>query len=178
MNRFSFSSLITLLLIIALGSFVAYPQHAMAEALPPNGEGATVAKSSAESWKKVRYENWTINVPTNKVKRCADKEKMLKQHDLPVTIFSYLMWRESRCNSKSINAIWKNGKIVWTLNSDGSYDSGLMQINSSWKTVTSQVCRTKYGDMKVLFNPDCNLQVAKFLLDNGGLSHWGGKKSY
>jgi hypothetical protein len=38
--------------------------------------------------------------------------------------------------------------------------------------VTSQICKAPYGDMTVLFNVDCNLKVAKYLYDNGGLGHW------
>jgi hypothetical protein len=45
-------------------------------------------------------------------------------------------------------------------------------VNSSWKTVTSNVCKSPYGDLTVLFNVDCNLKVAKYLYDNGGLGHW------
>jgi hypothetical protein len=126
------------------------------------------------------------NVPSNKPvprynisydseKRCPQYEASFAEHGLePVEVFSYIAWRESRCNPNSVNAIWENGKIVWTLNKDGSYDSGLLQINSSWKTVTSQTCASEFGDLKVLRNLDCNLRVAKFLLisSKNGLKHW------
>lgn len=116
------------------------------------------------------------NISYDKEKRCPQYEQAFEDHGLvPVEVFSYVAWRESRCNPESVNAIWKNGKIVWTLNSDGSYDSGLLQINSSWKTATSEVCGSQYGDLKVLRNLDCNLKVAKFILDNSsnGLANWG-----
>jgi hypothetical protein len=54
-----------------------------------------------------------------------------------------------------------------------SYDSGLLQINSSWVTVTSQVCGTKWGDLRPLRTSSCNLKVAKYLFENGGLGNWG-----
>lgn len=131
------------------------------------------------------------NVPSNKPvprynisydskKRCPQYEASFAEHGLvPVEVFSYIAWRESRCNPKSVNAIWENGKIVWTLNRDGSYDSGLLQINSSWKTVTSQVCESEFGDLKVLRTLDCNLKVAKFLFisSKNGLGHWSVRRT-
>ena len=149
-------------------------------------------KTRARHIKKLRASGLsTANVPSTKPvpkynssynpeRRCPAFEHSLEQHGLhPVDVFSYIAWRESRCNPKAVNAIWKNGKIVWTLNKDGSYDSGLLQINSSWKTVTSQVCGSEFGDLKVLRNLDCNLKVAKFLLDNSknGLKHWSVRRT-
>jgi hypothetical protein len=55
------------------------------------------------------------------------------------------------------------------LNKDGSRDLGLLQINSSWRTVTKNICGT---DINGLFDIDCNLSVAKYLYDNGGAGHW------
>jgi hypothetical protein len=105
------------------------------------------------------------------VKRCPHFEQMFKAYGLePVAVFSKIAYRESRCNPSAVNAKWDaNGNIVWTLNKNGSYDSGLLQINSSWKTVTRKICG---GDIKLLMQVDCNLRVAKYLLDNGGLNHW------
>lgn len=114
-------------------------------------------------------------VVNDEEKSCPEWEPMFKQYGLvPVKTFSYIAWRESRCRPKAVNAKWDSkGNVVWTLNKDGSIDRGMFQVNSSWKTVTSQVCRSEYGDMEVLFNVDCNFKVAKYLLDNGGLGHWG-----
>jgi peptidoglycan hydrolase-like protein with peptidoglycan-binding domain len=120
------------------------------------------------------------NISYDKTRRCPDFEAYFRDHGLvPVDVFSYIAWRESRCNPKSINAIWKNGKIVWTLNKDGSYDSGLLQINSSWKTVTSQVCGVEFGNLKELLKLDCNLRVAKFLLKttSDGLGNWNVRRT-
>lgn len=115
------------------------------------------------------------NISYDAKKRCPEFEPALAQNGLyPVEVFSYLAWRESRCNPAAVNAKWKNGKIVWTLNRDGSYDSGLLQINSTWTTVTSQICGSPWGDMNVLLDANCNMKVAKYLLDNStdGLGNW------
>ena len=91
----------------------------------------------------------------------------------PVEVFSYIAWRESGCRIKAINAKFDSqGNVTWTLNKDGSIDRGLLQINSTWKSVTAKVCGTKKGDLDVLLTLDCNLKVAKYLLENGGLGHW------
>lgn len=103
-------------------------------------------------------------IPSSDEKRCPMYEPLFRTHGLePVETFSYIAWRESRCDPSAHNK---------TRNSNGSQDYGLLQINSTWKTVTSNVCRSTYGDMTVLFSIDCNLQVARYLLDNGGLGHW------
>lgn len=106
-------------------------------------------------------------------KRCKQWEPLFKEFDLPVDFFSYFAWRESKCARQSVNARWRNGKIVWTLNKDGTFDSGILQVNSTWQTVTSQVCKSKLGDLSVLLQPRCNVAVARYLYDNGGLRHWG-----
>lgn len=108
------------------------------------------------------------------VKRCPQFEHLFRKHKMPVRVFSYISWRESRCRPSAVNARWRDGKIIWTLNKNGTYDSGLLQINSGWKTVTAQVCRSKWGDLTVLFDPKCNVAVAAYLFhDGGGLGHWG-----
>jgi len=111
----------------------------------------------------------------NEENSCPQFEELFKEYGLtPVKTFSYIAWRESRCRPKAVNATWdKNGNVTWTLNKNGSIDRGLLQINSSWKTVTSKVCKSDFNDMDVLFTLDCNLRVAKYLLDDGGLGHWG-----
>lgn len=116
-------------------------------------------------------------------KRCPQWEKLLKQYKLPVKDFSYIMWRESRCTAKAIGWNYKSGMGHWNCKLEPaikykkckavkSYDSGLLQINSSWVTVTAQVCKSKRGDMTVLLNPKCNIAVARYLYDNGGMHHW------
>ena len=99
-------------------------------------------------------------VPKDPTKRCPQWESKFREYKLPVVAFSYISWRESRCNVLAHNT---------TLNRDKSQDLGLVQVNSSWRTVTRNICGT---DIKGLFNVDCNLSVAKYLYDNGGLRHW------
>lgn len=99
-------------------------------------------------------------IPNDLTKRCPQWEDELKNRGFPVKLFSYIMWRESRCNPKAHNK---------TLNKDGSQDLGLLQVNSTWKTVTKNICGTSIDG---LFSPDCNLKVSKYLYDNGGAGHW------
>ena len=107
-------------------------------------------------------------------RRCPEFEALFEQHGLvPVDTFSFIAWRETRCDPSKVNAEFgPDGKPTKTLNRDGSYDVGLLQINSTWKTVTHEVCGTPWGKMFVLRDLDCNLRVARYLLDNGGLGHW------
>lgn len=99
-------------------------------------------------------------IPSDLTKRCPEWEDELRQRGFPVELFSYIMWRESRCMPDAHNT---------TLNRDKSQDLGLLQINSTWKTVTKNICGT---GIRGLFNPDCNLRVAKYLYENGGAGHW------
>lgn len=121
-------------------------------------------------------ETATTTIPDDKYvgnesdRRCPRWEPYFKQYGLPPKKFSYIAWRESRCRIKAVNAKWDDqGNITWTLNKNGSYDSGLLQINSSWRTVTKNICG---GGLELLLTLDCNLRVAKYLYDNGGLGHW------
>jgi Transglycosylase-like domain len=117
------------------------------------------------------------------VKKCPKWEAMLKEYNLPVKEFSYVMWRESRCQARVIGWNYRKGmshrdcklapaKVYRKCPAVRSYDSGLLQINSSWVTVTAQVCKSKWGDMSVLLKPKCNLAVARHLYKNGGMEHW------
>ena len=99
-------------------------------------------------------------VPKDPTQRCPQWEAKFREYGLPVVAFSYISFRESRCNVRA----WNRYK-----NANGSQDLGLVQINSSWKTVTRNICGT---DITGLFNVDCNLSVARYLYDNGGLRHW------
>lgn len=118
-------------------------------------------------------------------KRCPQYEKLLRKAQLPVRTFSYVMWRESRCQPRAIGWNYKRGKthrdcklapanVYRRCKAVRSYDSGLLQINSTWVSVTAAVCKSKWGDMSVLLDPKCNVAVARYLYDNGGLAHWSG----
>jgi hypothetical protein len=118
------------------------------------------------------------------VKACPKWEKLMKKYGLPVKDFTYIAWRESRCQPKAIGWNYKSGMGHWSCKlapasiykkckAVKSYDSGLLQINSSWVTVTAQVCGSKWGDLTVLLDPNCNLKVASFLYkEGGGISNW------
>lgn len=136
---------------------------------------------NAES-NKERAPKWVIQ-QWRDGKRCKNLEYDLAKVGLPVRVFSYIAWRESRCKAKVIG--WNYYKGLSHKNCEkkltneykkcfaiSSYDSGLMQINSSWVTVTSQVCKSEWGNLEVLQNKKCNLRVAKHLFDNGGYAHW------
>jgi len=99
-------------------------------------------------------------IPNDLTKRCPEWENELRDRGFPVKLFSYIMWRESRCNPNAHNK---------TLNRNKSQDRGLLQINSTWQKVTKDICGT---NLDGLFKPDCNLKVAKYLYDNGGAKHW------
>jgi hypothetical protein len=100
---------------------------------------------------------------TEPIKSCPQYENALRRHGLPVKQFSYLFWRESRCNPLAVSS--QNG--------DGSYDYGGLQVNSTWRTVTARVCSRPFRQVKKsLLNLECNLKVSKYLYDNGGLGHW------
>lgn len=99
-------------------------------------------------------------VPKDPTQRCPQWEPKFAEYGLPVKAFSYISWRESRCSVSAWNR---------TLNKNKTHDLGLLQVNSSWRTVTRNICGT---DITGLFNVDCNLSVAKYLYDNGGLRHW------
>lgn len=115
-------------------------------------------------------------IPADPSQRCPQYDDLFRQYGLrPIEVFSYLAWRESRCRPSAVNARWNAaGEVTWTLNKDGSIDRGLLQINSSWKTVTATVCGSTWGDLDVLYDLDCNLRVARYLLGDGsGLTNWG-----
>jgi len=115
--------------------------------------------------------------------RCPQYEKQLKANGLPVAEFSRIMWRESRCQPKAIGWNYHKG----TSNKDcklspaatykrckavRSYDSGLLQVNSGWVTLTAQTCRSARGDLTVLLQPDCNLAVAGAIYKGSGIGNW------
>jgi hypothetical protein len=102
-------------------------------------------------------------VPADKSKRCPQWEGHFAEFGLPVQTFSYIAYRESRCNPSAHNK---------TLNRNGSQDRGLLQVNSTWVSVTAKQCASQRGDLSVLFNVRCNLAVARYLYRNGGLRHW------
>jgi hypothetical protein len=93
------------------------------------------------------------------------------------------MWRESKCQPKAVGWNYHKGKThrdcklshaktYRKCKAVKSYDIGLLQINSSWRTVTHRICKTK--EMLKLQEVECNLKVAAYLYRNGGIVHWLG----
>lgn len=119
-----------------------------------------------------------VKAPADPSMRCPKLEPVLEAYGLfPVETWSYIAWRESGCRRKAQNATWDaNGNMTYALNKDGSYDTGLLQINSSWKSVTAKVCGDEAVEnhMQGLKNVDCNLRVARYIMENskGGLANW------
>lgn len=137
-------------------------------------------------WYPVKYKGKVVRLPLDKTKRCPKYEDEFRKHKLPVDIFSYIAWRESRCEPKAIGWNYKSGMTYRDCRRSpaasykkckavSSYDSGLVQVNSSWVTLTAQACGTKYGDMTVLLEVDCNLKAAKRIMDTSSdpLGNWG-----
>lgn len=114
---------------------------------------------------------YTAKLPVGKQFYCPEYESIFKKYALPYKVFSYIAWRESRCNPGAVNATWENGKIVWTLNKNGTYDSGLLQINSTWFNTLYEQFRHTPND---LFNPEVNALFASWILhfSSGRLSNW------
>lgn len=117
--------------------------------------------------------------PDDPTMRCPKWEAKFKEYGLPVEVFSYIAWRESKCNPKAINARWNSkGVMTYALNSNGTWDSGLVQINSSWIRTVREVCGVDTGsmrqDLEALLKVDCNLKMAKWIMDNtsGKLRNW------
>jgi hypothetical protein len=102
-------------------------------------------------------------IPRDKTMRCPQWVPLFKEYGLPPREFSYIAWRESRCNPRSTS------EVRWT-----KYpDVGLLQIQGSWITVTSTICKVPRDKVQdALRNVHCNLAVARYLYQNGGLGHW------
>jgi hypothetical protein len=103
--------------------------------------------------------------PANaKAGSCPQWEPLFRKHGLPAKVFSKIAYRESRCNPRSVSVVRK---------STGRPDVGLLQIQGSWVTVTSAVCDVPRKQVvKALTDATCNVRVARYLYDNGGLGHW------
>jgi len=116
------------------------------------------------------------NISYDPAKRCPMWEPLFAEYGLPVDVFSYIAWRESGCNPKAQNATWKNGIMTYALNKNKSYDTGLLQVNSTWYTAVKGVCGEDAvkNRMEGLKDPVCNVKFAKWLMDNskGQLGNW------
>lgn len=103
--------------------------------------------------------------PMDEEKRCPEWEETFLAYGLvPVDVWSYVAWKESRCRPSIIND---------TLNRDGSVDYGLLQINSIHSRAVFRVC-DGYSLETMLLDVDCNLRMARHLMDNtrNRLANW------
>jgi hypothetical protein len=115
---------------------------------------------------------------------CGKWQPMMKAHGLPPEVFMPIAYRESRCQPKAIGWNYRPGKThrdcklspastYRRCRAVKSYDIGLFQINSTWVTVTRQICKPADRDILILQEPACNMAVAARLYDGGrGLSNW------
>lgn len=94
--------------------------------------------------------------PTGKVLKIA--ERVSKETGVPCETISRIMYFESSYNHTTTH-----------VNKNGTKDSGLFQINSSWKKVYS-----KMGlDMN---DPDDNAEFAIYLIKQNGLRDWSASR--
>jgi len=160
-------SLIRLFAVALVGTitFGSMVKAAEAPANPANPSVSPLSEPYRTSEKVLELPVEVVpeGVPADQSKRCPQWEDEIAEFGLPVQTFSYIAWRESRCNRLSWNR---------TLNKNGSQDRGILQINSTWVSVTAKECASQRGDLSVLFNVRCNLAVARYLYRNGGLRHW------
>jgi len=117
------------------------------------------------------------------VNTCPQYNAALRKAGLPIVPFSQIMYRESRCVPGAIGWNYEPGMsykdckrqvapLYKRCRAVRTYDSGLLQINSTWVSVTAQVCKSRYGDMTVLLRPACNLAVAAHLYNTSGIGNW------
>ena len=151
--------------VISFGSMVQAAEAPTNPVSPtnPSGSPLTEAHKASEKVLVLPVEVIPDGVPADPTKRCPKWEDEFAEFGLPVQTFSYIAYRESRCNPLAHNK---------TLNRNGSQDRGLLQVNSTWVSVTAKECASQRGDLSVLFDVRCNLAVARYLYRNGGLRHW------
>jgi hypothetical protein len=112
---------------------------------------------------------------------CPEWHDALRKAGLPVRVFAPIMYRESRCQPRAIgwnyhknkshrNCELSHARTYRKCSAVKSYDIGLLQVNSTWRSVTKAICKS--SDVLILQKPSCNIAVAAYLYNNGGSSHW------
>lgn len=113
---------------------------------------------------------------------CQQWHKLMRANGLPVKVFAPIMYRESRCqetavgwnyksNKSSQNCVLSPANTYRKCRSISSYDIGLLQVNSTWKSLTYRTCNTK--EILTLQKAECNLAVAALIYNKGlGLGNW------
>ena len=126
-------------------------------------------------------------VDAHKTVPCHKWHSTLKKAGLPVTEFSYIMYRESKCVAKAVGWNYRAGMSHRDCVSGAfhrhrkckavrSWDMGLLQLNSQHDTITRQICGASTRS-RILLRPSCNLAVAKYLYDRYGLAPWRGNSN-
>ena len=126
-------------------------------------------------------------VDAHKTVPCHKWHSALKKAGLPVTEFSYIMYRESKCVAKAVGWNYRAGTSHRDCVSGAfhrhrkckavrSWDMGLLQINSGHNTLTKQICGASTRS-RILLRPSCNLAVEKYLYDRYGLAPWRGNSN-
>lgn len=145
-----------------------------------------VPQAFTDEWYPVKYKSTTVYLPLDKSKRCINYEDELRAYKLPVDIFSYVAWRESKCNPKAVGWNYRTGMsrldcknrsfdiYLHTCKALSSFDSGLLQVNSSWYSATKTICRGTPQE-GALFSLDCNLKVSRYIITHTSrpMSNWG-----
>lgn len=120
----------------------------------PIYKSIVVAKVS--NIKKVKSNKITVPIPTDKVVRIA--ERISSETNIPKEKIIKIIWAESNYNS--------NAKHI---NKNHTYDSGLLQINSS------HISEAKKMGIDI-FTDEGNVRFAIYLIKTCGLSPWDSSK--
>lgn len=122
----------------------------------------------------------------HETRTCPKWEPLLAQYfpKKQVPTMSKIMYRESRCEAEAVGWNYRDGMsladcpdgryhVMRKCKAVKSWDVGLVQINSSWNSLTIKLCGHSTRS-RVLMKPHCNLKVASFLAkeENGGLANW------
>ncbi len=124
------------------------------------------------------------------VKRCEKLIPDMRRHKLPPRYFVPICVRESKGIRMAFGVNYKAGSSwrdcapqVWNKylrdcrQHIRSTDYSYFQINSSWRTLTKQICGN-YPESGILFEKDCQFRVASYLYNHGGgLTNWRGSSS-
>ena len=166
--------------------FAYLEKNSLNTSLAPQAPVKSASTSSGTvSSQSVSLQSVSLQSESKVTGRCPKWEKKLREYKLPVKEFSFIMWRESKCVAKAVGWNYREGmshrdcklshaRTYRKCKAVKSYDVGLLQINSSWKTLTARVCKYEYGKMLILQDPDCNLKVASALYKQSGLAPWRG----
>jgi hypothetical protein len=122
--------------------------------------------------------------------RCQKLAPEMRRHKLPPRYFVPICVRESKGIRMAFGVNYRDGSShrdcapkIWNeyLKSCAKHikstDYSYFQINSSWRTLTKQICGN-YPESGILFDKKCQFAVASYLYNKGGgLANWRGSSS-